>query len=84
MGAKELFEIFDYYIDTFVNILVDEDQEVSEPWDSRFKYDFNSFGLLLIVDFSGPSFKVPQKKSQISISELQLGLKQLWKRSLTF
>ena len=30
-GAKELLEIFDYYRDTFVNILVDEDQEVPEP-----------------------------------------------------
>ena len=43
-GAKESFKIFIDSRDNFVNIAVDEDQDVPEPKDSSISMNFNLFG----------------------------------------
>ena len=81
-GAEELFEIFVNSRYNINNIPVDEDQEVPEPKDSSISKHFNTLGPNNCKYSQDNRVKFLRSTSSL-ISELRIGLEQLWRKVRT-
>ena len=82
-GAKESFKIYVNSRHNIDKIPVDEDQEVPEPKDSSISKHFNTLGPNNCKYSQDNRVKFLRSTSSL-ISELQIGLEQLWRKVRTF